>query len=74
MRSAISRVTTSVLPPGEKGTTIVTGRVGNAGWASAGADRRSGDADRPAKDAIRRRRSVLGMGFLLQATPAHRLW
>jgi hypothetical protein len=53
---------------------MVTGRVGNAGWASAGADRRSGDAERPAKYAIRRRRAALGMGFLLQTTPAHRLW
>src|SRR5215207_7790746 len=69
IRSAISRVTTSVLPPGEKGTTIVTGRDGKA--AAAGCDdagRTSGGegaAERQAKDASNRRREGAGIGFLL---------
>jgi hypothetical protein len=41
----MKRVSTSVLPPGVKGTTIVIGRVGNADWADAGADRRTGATD-----------------------------
>jgi hypothetical protein len=38
------RATTSVLPPAAKGTMMVTGRVGQAGWASAGADAASASA------------------------------
>ena len=52
MRSAISRVTTSVLPPGLKGTTITTGRDGKAvapaGCGKAGRGRRRGAETAPA--------------------------
>ena len=64
MRSAISRVTTSVLPPGLNGTTIVTGRDGKAGCDQAGRSARDGAAERPASDAAKSRREASGMVLL----------
>jgi hypothetical protein len=76
IRSAISRVSTSVLPPGANGTTIVTGRDGKAGWAAAERGRsRDGGAARPARDASKRRReAALGIGSLHSELGEVALW